>query len=153
MCIVFDYRHFGTSTGQPRYLIDIEQQNRDWHSAIKYAKSLKEVDSDRLGLFGTSFSGGQVIRVAAESSDIKAVVSQCPFTSGFRSALTTSKVQAPYMLFQALRDYFFGTPEHPYLLPLAGEPGSREFSFSFRSLRPLPNLTLSLVLQSNQLLS
>ena len=56
-CLVFDYRHFGDSGGQPRQLLDIGRQLDDWRAAIAFARSLEEVDGDRIGLWGTSFSG------------------------------------------------------------------------------------------------
>ena len=58
-CLAFDYRYFGASTGQPRQLLDIPSQLADWHTAIAYVRSLPNVDPDRVGLFGTSFSGGK----------------------------------------------------------------------------------------------
>ena len=30
--LVFDYRHFGASTGEPRQLIDIDRQHADWQA-------------------------------------------------------------------------------------------------------------------------
>jgi len=76
---VFDYRYLGESGGEPRQLIDPTLQIQDWHSAIAHLRSRSDVDTTRLGLWGTSFSGGHVIVVAAEDPQVKAVVSQVPF--------------------------------------------------------------------------
>jgi hypothetical protein len=35
--LLFDYRHFGESGGQPRQLIDIRQQLEDYRAAIRFA--------------------------------------------------------------------------------------------------------------------
>ena len=59
--VVFDYRHFGASTGEPRQLLDIGRQLDDWRAAIAFARSLPEVDPQRVGLWGSSFSGGHVM--------------------------------------------------------------------------------------------
>jgi uncharacterized protein len=76
--LVFDYRHFGDSDGQPRQLLSVGRQLQDWASAIRYARSLPGVDAARILLWGTSFSGGHVITVAARDGKIAAVSAQGP---------------------------------------------------------------------------
>src|ERR1700757_3666929 len=39
-CLVFDYRHFGDSDGQPRQVLDIDMQLADWAAAVGYARTL-----------------------------------------------------------------------------------------------------------------
>ncbi|WP_424757795.1 alpha/beta hydrolase [Mycobacterium sp.] len=78
-CLVFDYRNFGDSEGAPRQLLDIRMQLQDWTVAVAYARTLAGIDPNRIGLWGTSFSGGHVIATAARLPGIAAVVSQCPF--------------------------------------------------------------------------
>ena len=58
--LVFDYRHFGDSTGEPRQLLDISLQQDDYRAAIAFARGLDGVDPDRVAMWGTSFSGGHV---------------------------------------------------------------------------------------------
>ncbi|WP_040740439.1 alpha/beta hydrolase, partial [Nocardia tenerifensis] len=86
--VVFDYRHFGASDGEPRQVLSIGRQLADWTAAIDYAATLDGVDPSRIAVFGTSFSGGHVLRVAARDRRVAAVVSQCPFTDGLASAPT-----------------------------------------------------------------
>src|SRR5919201_2030951 len=43
-CLVFDYRHFGASGGQPRQLLSIRRQLQDWRAAVAYARSRPETD-------------------------------------------------------------------------------------------------------------
>jgi len=86
-CLVFDYRTFGASPGEPRDLLDIARQREDWRSAVAVARTLPTVDPDRVVVWGTSFSGGHVLVTAAEDPRIAAAVSQCPFTDGLASAL------------------------------------------------------------------
>jgi dipeptidyl aminopeptidase/acylaminoacyl peptidase len=50
-CLVFDYRHFGDSEGQPRELLSIRRQRQDWHAAVAFARSLPEVDAQRVVLW------------------------------------------------------------------------------------------------------
>src|ERR1700729_2876868 len=42
--LVFTYRHFGDSGGQPRQLLDIDRQLGDWAAALSYARALSEID-------------------------------------------------------------------------------------------------------------
>ncbi len=63
--LLFDYRHFGASTGEPRQLLDIARQHDDYRAAVAYARGLDGVDADRIVLWGSSFSGGHVLAVAA----------------------------------------------------------------------------------------
>ena len=85
-CLVFDYRHFGASAGEPRQLLDIDRQLEDWRSAIAYAHTLDGVDPDRVVVWGTSFGGGHVIVTAAQDKRLAAAIAQCPFTDGFASS-------------------------------------------------------------------
>lgn len=122
--IAFDYRYFGDSTGQPRGLIDIEQQQQDWDAALEYVTKMEEVDAERIGLFGTSFSGGHVIQLAAKHGlRIKATVSQCPFTDGLASALQIGVRNVPMLLYLGLKDLLFSSRDNPTRVNLVAEPG------------------------------
>jgi uncharacterized protein len=80
--LVFDNRCFGASDGEPRQEIDPWAQVRDYRHAITYASTLPEVDPARIGIWGSSYSGGHVMVVAAIDRRVKAVVSQVPLASG-----------------------------------------------------------------------
>lgn len=84
-CLVFDYRHFGDSEGEPRELLSIRRQRADWRAAVAFARSLPEVDSSRVVLWGTSFGGGHAIATAANDDAVAAAIAQCPFTDGLAS--------------------------------------------------------------------
>lgn len=62
---VFDYRGFGASQGTPRQLVSYRRQRQDYHAAIAAARRLPGVDPERIVLWGTSYSGGHVVAVAA----------------------------------------------------------------------------------------
>src|SRR5499427_11099459 len=80
--LVFDNRGFGTSDGEPRQEIDPWAQVRDYRHAITFAGTLPEVAPGRIGIWGSSYSGGHVLVVAAIDRRVKAVVSQVPLISG-----------------------------------------------------------------------
>lgn len=89
--IVFDYRHFGTSDGLPRQLLLVDRQIADWTAAVEFARSQDQIDSNRIGLWGTSFSGGHVITIASTDSDIAAICSQNPMLDGMASIFQVVK--------------------------------------------------------------
>jgi uncharacterized protein len=55
--LVFDNRNFGASDGEPRQEIDPWAQVRDYRDALTYAGTRDEIDSGRLGIWGSSYSG------------------------------------------------------------------------------------------------
>jgi dienelactone hydrolase len=103
-CLVFDYRHFGGSTGEPRQLLDIKRQIEDWEAALAWARACRDVDGSRVVVWGTSFGGGHAIWIAAEDKDIAAAIAQCPFTDGIASLRTLNPVSAAKVTALALRD-------------------------------------------------
>lgn len=84
--LVFDNRNFGASDGEPRQEIDPWQQVRDYRDAITYATGLSEVDGEKIGVWGSSYSGAHVLVLGAIDRRIKCVVSQVPLISGHRNA-------------------------------------------------------------------
>jgi fermentation-respiration switch protein FrsA (DUF1100 family) len=81
--LVHDHRNFGSSDGAPRQDIDPWAQIADWRRAISYLESRPEVDPARIGIWGSSFSGGHALVLAATDRRVKCVVSQVPTISGF----------------------------------------------------------------------
>lgn len=75
-CLVYDNRCFGASDGAPRHEIDYALQRGDFSDAITYAQSLEGVDAERIGIWGSSYSGGHVLWVGAVDRRVKAVLSQ-----------------------------------------------------------------------------
>ncbi len=122
--LVFDYRHFGTSTGEPRQLIDIRRQHRDWQAAVACARGLEGVDPERIALWGSSLSGGHVIWVAAHDDRIAAVVSQVPHTSGPATLRESGPARLAKMTLAALRDRLGALLGRVHRMPIVGLPGT-----------------------------
>ncbi|GAA5055076.1 alpha/beta hydrolase [Nocardia callitridis] len=122
--LVFDYRHLGASGGQPRQLLDIGKQLEDWRAALTFARTLPEVDVERIALWGSSFGGGHVLRAGADDQRVAAVVAQCPFTDGPASMISRFRVgplSAAVLTVAGLLDTvasWFGAK--PILVPMAG---------------------------------
>jgi dienelactone hydrolase len=58
------------------------KQVEDYRNAISYLQGEPGVDPERIGVWGSSFAGGNVIVAAALDSRVKAVVGQVPAISG-----------------------------------------------------------------------
>jgi dienelactone hydrolase len=101
MAITFDYRGWGASDGRvilagPRPAIDAKghiyraevreirevvdpiEQTTDLQNVVHWAAGEPGVDPARIGLWGSSYSGGHVVYVAARDSRIKCLVAQVP---------------------------------------------------------------------------
>ncbi|KEF60916.1 uncharacterized protein A1O9_02480 [Exophiala aquamarina CBS 119918] len=74
----FDYRNTGDSDGEPREEVAHIGRIEDWQNAISYATTLPEIDAQRIGIWGTSLGGRDVLAVAGMDKRVKAVVSQTP---------------------------------------------------------------------------
>jgi acetyl esterase/lipase len=127
--LVFDYRYFGQSEGEPRQLIWIPYQLEDWAAAIEYARSLNAVDPARIALWGTSLSGGHVIVIAARDRRIACVTAQCPGLDGRAFAeMAFERYSIGYnlrMVMHGQRDIvrsWLGLS--PHKVPIVGKPGS-----------------------------
>lgn len=127
VCVAFDYRHFGESGGHPRQLLDIQLQLQDWEAAIDYTSKLEDVDSERIGIFGSSFGGGHVISTAVKDKRIKAVISQCPFTSGLHSSQTVGVLPLLKLAVLGVRDMLFSSKDTIIPVPLVGKPGEGKY--------------------------
>ncbi len=120
--LVFDNRNFGASDGEPRQEIDPWAQVRDYRHAITYALTLPEVDDDRIGIWGSSYSGGHVLVVAAIDRRVKAVVAQVPLVSGhdnFRALVRADFIDGFRAMFDADRLARFEGKE-PGMVPVVG---------------------------------
>ena len=85
--VLYDHRGWGksdTAPGEPRHEIDPWRQIRDFQHAISYAQNRPDVDAERIGVWGSSFSAGHAFVLRAIDRRAKAVVGQGPFISGLR---------------------------------------------------------------------
>ena len=123
-CLVFDYRHFGESEGEPRELLSISRQREDWRAAVRFVRTLPEVDGRRVVLWGTSFGGGHAIATAAADHSVVAAIAQCPFTDGLASARRISPQGSARLGIAAAKDklaQLAGRP--PVRVKVAARPG------------------------------
>ena len=120
----FDYRHWGTSEGLPRYICDIGGQQADIRAAIDCVRGLAAIDAARIALFGTSFGGGLAIAVAADRPDLAAVIAQCAVVDGLKAAALAPPVLVMRWVVAGMTDLFRAAlGRTPHYIKLAGEPG------------------------------
>ena len=81
--LLFDYRYLGASEGAPRGQLFPWEQIEDYKDAITFARRQAEVDGERVGIWGTSYSGGHVLALGALDRRVKCVVSQVPLIDGW----------------------------------------------------------------------
>ncbi|MBI5290161.1 MAG: alpha/beta hydrolase [Chloroflexi bacterium] len=124
-CLVFDYRHFGASGGQPRQVINIRKQQEDWRAAIAYARTRSDVDRGRVALWGTSFGGGHVLDVAKKDHGIAAAVLHLPLVDSLAAAKGEGLGQSLRLGLAGLRDELRRLLRRPpHLIPVVGPPGT-----------------------------
>lgn len=125
--LLFDYRGFGDSDGEPRDLVDPTRHVADWLAAVDHARSLEAIDRARIGVWGTSFSGGHAL-VTAARTDVAAYVGQVPYFGDAPSPIDRGWVDGPGPVLRALgaglRDEFRArTGRPPLYVPIVGQPG------------------------------
>ena len=86
VAILFDYRYLGESEGEPRGQVLPLEQIEDYRNAISFAQTQPDVDPEKIGVFGSSYSGGHVIVLGAIDRRVKCVASQVPYLDGWATA-------------------------------------------------------------------
>jgi len=121
--VVFDYRHFGESTGEPRQFVSIRRQHEDWASAVRWVRA--ERPGAPVVLHGTSYGGGHAITTAARDHSIAALIAQIPFTDGIAASRATSLPHSLKMTALGLTDLArAATNRARRCIPIVGPPGS-----------------------------
>ncbi len=83
--LLFDRRGEGESEGDPNLFG--WQGERDIHAAVAFLKSRRDVDPGRIGGIGLSVGGEMMIEAAAESTELKAIVSEGASSRSVRDEL------------------------------------------------------------------
>lgn len=100
---VFDYRCLGESEGSPRGSVVPHDQHDDLRAALTWMSQAPGVDKDRIGLWGTSFSGGHTMYVGALDLRVKAIVAQVPAIDILGSLIMMNGIEGVRGLFAMLQ--------------------------------------------------
>jgi hypothetical protein len=121
-CLLFDYRNFGESDGTQRQHVDPWMQIEDYRNAISFAETLSEVDVNRIGVWGISYSGGHALIVGALDSRVRCIVSNIPVVDGYMN-LRIGHGEARYRQLHKLllenRRARFKNPDEQSAIPMA----------------------------------
>ncbi len=126
---LFDYRYLGASEGEPRGQMLPTEQHEDYRNAITWTQLQNEVDPERIGLWGFSYSGGHALHLAAFDPRVKAIVAQMPTVNAF---LNSRRLTSPLELHELTkilsldRIKRYQTGEVSYF-PLVAPPGQPSF--------------------------
>ena len=122
---LFDYRGFGDSSGSPRRVVSIRRQRQDFVTATRHVRTFREIDPQRLVLWGTSFSGGHVLTLAARGAPCAGVIAHVPHVDPLASLKAKEGPRSiPLKLLgAAVRDSFrMVTFREPYYIAAVGGP-------------------------------
>jgi len=94
--IVFDYRYWGSSSGEPRWHLSPAEQRLDIAHALTFLAAQPEVDPERIGGWGISLGGGHMLYLATWEPRFKAVAAVSTGISPQRpgNPLTAGEAQA-----------------------------------------------------------
>jgi fermentation-respiration switch protein FrsA (DUF1100 family) len=124
--LVFDYRFFGDSEGEPRCQLFPLEMVEDYRNAITWVCEQPHIDAARLGVWGTSFSGGLVAYVGTFDRRVKAVVAQVPglLNAESRRAMDPDKWAAvgEFLLQDRIARYKTGSVNYMKVVAPDGEP-------------------------------
>ena len=127
--LLFDFRGFGSSEGEPRQHVSFRRHREDYVAAAAFARTLDGVDPDRIALWGTSYSGGHVLPAAVADGRVAAVISQTPMVDALPVLLGSVRTNGPgpmvRMTMAGVRDLVASLRgRDPVLMPIVGPPGS-----------------------------
>jgi hypothetical protein len=83
--LVFDFRFWGGSGGQPRNQVLPYEQLQDLRNAITWLAEQPEVDAQRIGGWGISLGGGHMLYLSAFDRRLKAVVATASAVNNVRT--------------------------------------------------------------------
>lgn len=127
--LAFDFRRLGESGGSPRQVVRIGDQQEDFLAAVRFARTMPQVDPAKVAIWGFSLSGGHVFPVAARDHELGAAIAVSALADGPSSAPNgfrhTTPLSGLRITGRGLLDAIGGlVGRDPLLVPLAGERGT-----------------------------
>jgi pimeloyl-ACP methyl ester carboxylesterase len=122
--IAFDYRGWGGSSGQPRDEVSVPRQREDYRTVIDRAIAQPDIDSKRVFIWGTSFSGLHAVEIAATDARLRGAIAQTPLVDGLAGTMIAPPTRTLRLVAVGLLDRLgslFGRP--PRYIPAGVGPG------------------------------
>lgn len=139
--LAYDQRNFGLSDGEPRQEVNIWAQARDYLRALDWLERQPGVDPGRIGIWGSSFSGGEVLVVAACDPRVAAVIANVPFASLPDTAERVNEPGAFEAIRAALYDDSGGGPADAPGEPIGPLAVVEQEGSELRAFLPFPEAT------------
>jgi uncharacterized protein len=96
--LAFDHPGFGLSDGPVRSEVDPARHIAAWRDAISLAGRIDANDANRVGIWGSSLSGGHVLKIGALDPRVRAIVSQAPLVDGWALSADRPDAEARAMM-------------------------------------------------------
>ena len=138
--LVFDYRGFGGSAGEPRQHADPWRQIEDYRNAVSFMEGREEVDPERIAVWGISYSGGHSLIVGGIDPRVRAVISIVPVVEGRETMQRAHGTMGFRRLSAAIiesRRRRFATGEHDYMKHSSEHPADELCTWPFPGSPPL----------------
>lgn len=125
--VIFDYRNFDESEGEPRQLVEIAGQQQDIRSAVEFVRRRPEIDPERVALFGNSLGGPSRRGRGRRRPPHRAVIAQIPY-NGFPKRKDTRRSLGRKPEMKLLAAIFWDALRaklhlKPYYIQTLGRPG------------------------------
>lgn len=121
--VLFDYRGFAESTGEPRELVSPQHHLQDWKNVIQQVQTWSSVNTQKLFLWGVSFSGGHVMTLASQLPNIQAIIALVPHVDGLASAMHYPLKLFPKALKLAVQDLWAARSGQTVRIPVVAKQG------------------------------
>lgn len=121
--LVFDYRHFGASGGEPRNHIVPSAQQQDIRSAISWLRTLSEVDPEKIGGWGVSFGAAHMLHLGAYDRRLKAVVCVATGLNAFEAMMGREGLQGFLTMLNSDHDNRLASGSAATYIPAVSMPG------------------------------
>ena len=121
--LAFDYRHYGTSGGEPRNHLDPREQQQDLRNAVSWLRTQPEVDPDNIGGWGISLGGVHMLHLGAYDRRVKAVVSVATGLNVLETMMGRAGLQGFMRMLNADQERRFLSREPATYIPAVSMPG------------------------------
>ncbi len=119
--LTFDYPGWGDSEGLPRNVISPWKREKTVEAALAYTKSLQDVDQTNIILWGSSFGGGHVVKMAAEHPELRGAIAQVPMLDGILAVKAVPPARMIRFGIDMMRDML--NPFSAHYLPIVSPEG------------------------------
>ncbi|KAF9269271.1 alpha/beta-hydrolase [Marasmius fiardii PR-910] len=101
--LIFDYRYFGKSGGEPRNLVDLKKQLEDYQSVIRWARQRPELFvNNKIVVMGSALSGLSVASLVLHDNGLAGGMAHSPMLDGYATVMSSGF--RPRLLFWAAVD-------------------------------------------------